>query len=108
MYVCIYVKKISQGDFRLMSFTAGRCSTPLIPNDQLRRNGVRSSDLIPNDQLRRNGVRSSNLIVCVRNVPSEPKADRDEPRSADQRSESAGVGPKALYEPNRSGRSVRL
>jgi len=44
MYVCIYV---SQGDFRLMSFTAGRCGTPLIPNDQLRRNGVRSSDLIP-------------------------------------------------------------
>ena len=31
MYVCIYVKKNSQGDFRLMSFTAGRCSTPLIP-----------------------------------------------------------------------------
>ena len=30
MYVCIYVKKNSQGDFRLMSFTAGRCSTPLI------------------------------------------------------------------------------
>ena len=24
-------KKTSQGDFRLMSFTAGRCSTPLIP-----------------------------------------------------------------------------
>ena len=23
MYVCIYVKKNSQGDFRLMSFTAG-------------------------------------------------------------------------------------
>ena len=37
----------------------------MIPNDQLRRNGVRSSDLIPNDQLRRNGVRSSDLIVCV-------------------------------------------
>ena len=46
---CIYV---SQGDFRLMSFTAGRCGTPLIPNDQFR-------------SLRRNGVRSSDLIVCV-------------------------------------------
>ena len=59
MCVCMYVcmKKNTykvtltdvfhrQGDFRLMSFTAGRCSTPLIPNDQLRRNGVRSSDLI--------------------------------------------------------------
>ena len=78
MHVCMYVY-VSQGDFRLMSFTAGRCGTPLIPNDQLRRNGVRSSD----------------LIVCVRNVTSRPKADRDEPRSADERSESAGVGPKA-------------
>ena len=29
---------------------------------------MRSSDLIPNDQLRRNRVRSSDLIVCVRNV----------------------------------------
>ena len=28
MYIYIYV---SQGDFRLMSFTAGRCGTPLIP-----------------------------------------------------------------------------
>ena len=48
MYVCIHVwcMYVSQGDFRLMSFTAGRCGTPLIPNDQLRRNGVRSSDLI--------------------------------------------------------------
>ena len=92
MYVCIYVKKNSQGDFRLMSFTAGRCSTPLIPNDQLRRNGVRSSD----------------LIVCVSHVTSRPKADRDEPRSADERSESAGVGPKGLYEPNRTDRSVLL
>ena len=32
--------------------------------------------------------------MCVSNVPSESKADRDEPRSADERSESAGVGPK--------------
>jgi len=82
----------------------------LILNDQfrsLRRNGVRSSDLILNDQIRSNGVRSSDLIVCT-NVPSELKADRDEPRSADERSESDGVGPKALYEPNRTGRSVRL
>ena len=38
--------------------------------------------------------------------PSGSKADRYEPRSADERSESAGVGPKPLYEPNRSGRSV--
>ena len=45
-HVCMYIY-VSQGDFRLMSFTAGRCGTPLIPNDQLRRNGVRSSDLIP-------------------------------------------------------------
>ena len=93
MHVCMYVY-VSQGDFRLMSFTAGRCGTPLIPNDQLRRNGVRSSD----------------LIVCtnVPNVPSESKADRDEPRSAAERSEAAGVGPKGLYEPNRTDRSVRL
>ena len=63
MHVCMHMYLyVSQGDFRLMSFTAGRCGTPLIPNDQLRRNGVRSSDLIPNDQLRRNGVRSSDLI----------------------------------------------
>ena len=47
MYVCIHVCMyvyVSQGDFRLMSFTAGRCGTPLILNDQfrsLRRNGVR-------------------------------------------------------------------
>ena len=49
MYVCMYVYMcvcmyVSQGDFRLMSFTAGRCGTPLILNDQfrsLRRNGVR-------------------------------------------------------------------
>ena len=53
MCVCMYV---SQGDFRLMSFTAGRCGTPLIPNDQLRRNGVRSSD----------------LIVCERTLRTEP------------------------------------
>ena len=51
MYVCMFVYMcvcmyVSQGDFRLMSFTAGRCGTALIPNDQLRRNGVRSSDLI--------------------------------------------------------------
>jgi len=45
MHVCMYVY-VSQGDFRLMSFTAGRCGTPLILNDQLRSNGVRSSDLI--------------------------------------------------------------
>ena len=75
--------------------------------------------LIPNDQLRRNGVRSSNLIVSVcksvcLSVPSFSKADRDEPRSADERSESAGVGlkagvgPKGLYEPNRTDRSVLL
>ena len=84
MYVCMYVCMhvcmciyVSQGDFRLMSFTAGRCSMPLIPNDQLRRNGVRSSDLIPNDQLRRNGVRSSDLIVCVHPVlPSESRSRR--------------------------------
>ena len=63
LYACVYVYiYVSQRDFRLMSFTAGRCGTP--------------------------------LIVCS-NVPSEPKADRDEPRSADERSESAGVGPKA-------------
>ena len=72
-----------------MSFTAGRCGTALILNDQIRSNGVRSSD----------------LIVCS-NVPSESKADRDEPRSAAERSEAAGVGPKAHYEPNRTGRSV--
>ena len=38
MYVCMYVCMrvctvyiyVSQGDFRLMSFTAGRCGTPLI------------------------------------------------------------------------------
>ena len=85
-----------------MSFTAGGCSTPLILNDQFRslqRNGVRSSDLILNDQfrsLRRNGVRSSDLIVCVStSCPVHPEADRDKPRSADERSESAGVGPKA-------------
>ena len=32
MYACVYVQYIyvSQGDFRLMSFTAGRCGTPLI------------------------------------------------------------------------------
>ena len=29
MHVCMYVY-VSQGDFRLMSFTAGRCGTPLI------------------------------------------------------------------------------
>ena len=77
MHVCMYVY-VSQGDFRLMSFTAGRCGTA--------------------------------LIVCtnVPNVPSESKADRDEPRSADERSESAGVGPKGLYEPNRTDRSVLL
>ena len=40
MHVCMYVY-VSQGDFRLMSFTAGRCGTPLIPNDQIRSNGVR-------------------------------------------------------------------
>ena len=43
MHVCMYVY-VSQGDFRLMSFTAGRCGTPLILNDQfrsLRTNGVR-------------------------------------------------------------------
>ena len=45
MHVCMYVY-VSQGDFRLMSFTAGRCGTPLILNDQLRTNGVRSSNLI--------------------------------------------------------------
>ena len=33
MCVCIYMY-VSQGDFRLMSFTAGRCGTPLILNDQ--------------------------------------------------------------------------
>ena len=77
----------SQGDFRLMSFTAGRCSTPLIPNDQLRRNGVRSSDLI---------------VSVSPSRPSGSKADRDEPRSVDERSESAGVGPKAP-----SGRAKR-
>ena len=33
MHVCIYKYiYVSQGDFRLMSFTAGRCGTPLIPN----------------------------------------------------------------------------
>ena len=51
MYVCIQsvCTYVSQNDFQLMSFTAGRCGTPLILNDQfrsLRRNGVRSSDLI--------------------------------------------------------------
>ena len=80
MHVCMYVY-VSQGDFRLMSFTAGRCGTP--------------------------------LIVCVSKSvspsrPSGSKADRDEPRSEDERSESAGVGPKGLYEPNRTDRSVLL
>ena len=116
MYLCMYEKKTSQtdfrlksfgtfrsiqtlhtsqGDFRLMSFTAGRCGTPLILNDQFR-------------SLRRNGVRSSDLILCVTPffVPSKSKADRDEPRSAAERSEAAVVGPKGCYEPNRTGRSV--
>ena len=33
MYACVYVQYIyvSQGDFRLISFTAGRCGTALIP-----------------------------------------------------------------------------
>ena len=31
MHVCMYIY-VSQGDFRLMSFTAGRCGTPLIYN----------------------------------------------------------------------------
>ena len=58
MYACVYIYiyiyiYVSQGDFRLMSFTAGCCGTPLILNDQFR-------------SLRRNGVRSSDLIVCVR------------------------------------------
>ena len=35
MCVCIYV---SQGDFRLMSFTAGRCGTPLIVSVRYARN----------------------------------------------------------------------
>ena len=59
--------------------------------------------------LQMQGVRSSDLFLCVRpssKVTSESKADRDEPRSADERSESAGVGPKGCYEPNRTGRSV--
>ena len=31
MYTCVYVcMYVSQGDFRLMSFTAGRCGTALI------------------------------------------------------------------------------
>ena len=118
MHACVYVYicftrwlstdiYVSQGDFRLMSFTAGRCGTPLIPNDQLRRNGVRSSD----------------LIVSVRNVPSirkpiatnpdrrtseasPPVSDRKPP--AAERREAAGVGPKGCYEPNRNGRSDRL
>ena len=41
MYVCMYAcmdlcmkEKNSQGDFRLMYFTAGRLDTPLILNDQ--------------------------------------------------------------------------
>ena len=80
MYVCMHALQyiyVSQGDFRLMSFTAGRCGTA--------------------------------LIVCVMGVhPVHPKADRDEPRSAAERSEAAGVGPKGLYEPNRTGRSVLL
>ena len=46
MYVCMYVYMcgcmyVSQGDFRPMSFTAGRCGTALILNDQIRSNGVR-------------------------------------------------------------------
>ena len=128
MCVCIHIY-VSQGDFRLMSFTAGRCGTPLIPNDQLRRNGVRSSDLIPNDQLRRNGVRSSDLIlndqlrrngvrssdlivcvsVCVSPVPSvsEPIVTTNRTRSADERSESAGVGPKAPGGQAKRGRRRR-
>ena len=60
MYACVYEYiyiYVSQGDFRLMSFTAGCCGTPLIPNDQLRRNGVRSS----------------NLIVCVCHVHPDRK-----------------------------------
>ena len=43
MHVCMYVY-VSQGDFQLMSFTAGRCGTPLILNDQIRSNGVRSTN----------------------------------------------------------------
>ena len=31
MYVCMYEKKNSQGDFRLISFTAGHLGMPLIP-----------------------------------------------------------------------------
>ena len=32
LYACVYVYiYVSQRDFRLMSFTAGRCGTPLIP-----------------------------------------------------------------------------
>ena len=38
MYVCMRVCTeyiyVSQSDFRLMSFTASRCGTALIPNDQ--------------------------------------------------------------------------
>ena len=30
MHVCMYIH-VLQRDFRLMSFTAGRCGTPLIP-----------------------------------------------------------------------------
>ena len=84
---------------------------------------MRSSDLIPNDQLRRNGVRSSDLIVCSP-VPSEvrkpiatnayrrtseaspPVSDRKPPEA--ERSQEAGVGPKGLYQLNRTDRSVLL
>ena len=88
MYACVYVQYIyvSQGDFRLMCFTAGRCGTPLILNDQLRSNGVRSS----------------NLIVCVSHVTSVCRA------TTNRTHEAAGVGPNGHYKPNRTGRSVRL
>ena len=87
MYACVYVQYIyvSQGDFRLMSFTAGRCGTPLILNDQLRRNGATKP--------RSAAERSEAAGVG----PKAPAAER---------SEAAGVGPKGLYEPNRTGRSV--
>ena len=59
MYVCIYV---SQGDFRLMSFTAGRCGTPLIPQRPV---------------TQYTEVRSSNQIVSV--SPSRPSGKNVHP-----------------------------
>ena len=85
----MYEKKTSQGDFRLMSFTAGRCSTPLIVCVSKSR-PVRKPIATNPDR------RTSEA--------SPPVSDRKPP--AAELSEAAGVGPKGLYEPNRTDRSV--